>query len=180
METLRGKLLIASSQMADPNFSRAVVLLIQHSEAGALGLILNRPLQISVREVCSQSLGEECEVEGVLHQGGPCDGPLMVLHRSEFEKDLDVMPGLFFTTERSKIQTLLRQGSPNARYFVGYSGWGAGQIENEMETESWVIVESDAATIFNSKETLWAKLNTRRFVGDWVDPEHLPDDPSIN
>ena len=104
--------------------------MIQHNEEGALGLILNRPLEITVRQACKQSLDEECEVDEPLHQGGPCEGPLMVVHGNELEKDADVFPGVFFTTEKAKIEALLKQQVALARYFVGYAGWSAGQLEN--------------------------------------------------
>ncbi len=144
MDSTQGKLLLASPRLADPNFARSVVLMIQHNDQGALGLILNRPLQISVRQACEQSLGEPCEVDGLLHQGGPCEGPLMVLHGNEMVKDADVLPGVFFTTEKSKIESLLKNQLAVARYFVGYAGWSPGQLEAEMEMESWIVADAAA------------------------------------
>src|SRR5579862_3038431 len=109
MTSIQGKLLLASPRLLDPNFVRTVVLMIQHNEQGALGLVVNRPLQITLDEVCEQSLGETYDLDDSIYQGGPCDGPLMVLHGNELAKDAAVMPGLFFTTEREKIECILRQ-----------------------------------------------------------------------
>lgn len=180
MESTQGKLLLASPRLADPNFARSVVLMIQHTEEGALGLILNRPLEITVRQACEQSLGEQCDVEGFLHQGGPCEGPLMVIHANEFAKDADVFPGVFFTTEKSKIETLLKQQIALARYFVGYAGWSAGQLEAEMEVESWIVAEPASAAVFGEEENLWTKLMRGRALAQWIDPSRIPDDPTVN
>jgi putative transcriptional regulator len=180
MESTQGKLLLASPRLLDPNFSHTVVLMVQHNEQGALGLILNRPLQISVRQACEQSLGEPCEVDGMLHQGGPCEGPLMVLHANEMSKDADVLPGVFFTTEKSKIESLLKQQISSARYFVGYSGWTAGQLEAEMELDSWVIADAVPENVFGDEDNLWTRLIRQRLLGPWIDPSDMPDDPSVN
>jgi len=180
MESLQGKLLMASPRLADPNFFRCVVLMLQHNDEGAMGLILNRPLKTTVREACEDSMVEDCGVEGVLHQGGPCEGPLMVLHGNEMEKDADVMPGVFFTTERSKIESLLRQAPLRARYFVGYAGWGPGQLESELEVESWVILPAEPDYVYESSARLWSKLMASRMMGQNIDPEQIPDDPSVN
>jgi putative transcriptional regulator len=180
MASTQGKLLIASPRLADPNFAHTVVLMIQHSEQGALGLVLNRPLQTTVREACQASLSDPCEVEDFLHQGGPCQGPLMVLHGNELSKDSDVLPGIYFTTERGKIESLLRHPSSHARYFVGYSGWGPGQLEAEMEVESWLIVPAESSLVFESKSNVWSKLMALRMMDGQVDISSIPDDPSMN
>jgi len=180
MPSTQGKLLVASPRLADPNFLRAVLLMIQHSEQGAMGLILNRPLPMTVREACQQSVGEACAVEGVLHQGGPCEGPLMALHASELAKDPEVLPGVFFTTERSKLESLLRQPNGQERFFVGYAGWAPGQLEAEMEIESWLVVPADPRIVFESKSNLWSKLMTQRIIGKQFDLSRIPDDPSVN
>jgi len=180
MQSTQGKFLIASPKLADPNFARTVLLMIQHSEEGALGLILNRPLETTVRQACQQSLGEPCEVEDVLYQGGPCEGPLMVLHGNELAKDADVVSGVFFTTEKSKIESLLRQKLGDARYFVGYAGWAPGQLEAEMEIESWLVAPAEATHVFQDTQNLWWKLMTRQTMGQWIDPSRIPDDPSTN
>ena len=180
MSSTQGKLLLASPRLADPNFARCVVLMIQHNDQGALGLILNRPLQITVRQACEQSLGQPCKVEGMLHQGGPCEGPLMVLHGCELAKDADVLPGVFFTTEKSKIESILKQPEAAARYFVGFAGWSPGQLEAEMEVESWIVADPLACHVFADKPNLWQTLMRQKTLGKWMDPSKIPDDPTTN
>ena len=180
MESTRGKLLIASPRLADPNFMRTVVLMIQHNDQGALGLVLNRPLDLTVRDACKETLPEPCNVDQILHQGGPCQGPLMVLHGNELSKDSDVLPGVYFTTERAKIESLLKHPGAQARYFVGYSGWAPGQLEAEMEVESWLVSPADSGMVFEAKSNLWSKLMTRRMMDQPADLSSIPDNPSMN
>src|SRR6266550_1901510 len=107
MNSLQGKILLASSRLMESNFVHTVILMVQHDENGALGLILNRPLEITVREACEKALETECEVDGMIHQGGPCEGPLMVMHPYEDASQLEVIDGVHFTAEREHIEGLL-------------------------------------------------------------------------
>ncbi len=180
VESIQGKLLIASSRLGDPNFARTVLLMVQHNDQGALALILNRPLETTVREACQDTLGESCEIEGSLHDGGPCEGPLMVLHTNALAKDLDVLPGIFFTTERSKIESLMQEPDQPARYFLGYAGWSPGQLESEIEIDSWLILPAEPQHIFDARNNLWSKIMTQHMMGEKIDPSRIPDDPSLN
>ena len=87
MNSLQGHLLIASRDLGDPNFHHAVVLIAQHSEEGALGLILNRQSKVSVKQVWDQISSAECDVERPLYLGGPCPGPLIAIHTKAFTGD---------------------------------------------------------------------------------------------
>ncbi len=181
MKSLQGQLLIASPQLADPNFARTVVLMVQHGHEGALGLVLNRPLELTVRQACEQVMEEEvCAIEAFLHQGGPCEGPLMVVHGQELASEVEVAPGLFFTTERDKIEWLMKTVDITAKFFVGYAGWGAGQLEAEMETSSWLTIAATHQRVFEPVDEQWARLMREVTVGRWIDPKHIPDDPSVN
>jgi putative transcriptional regulator len=181
MDSLQGQLLIASPRLVDPNFARSVIVMVQHNDEGALGLIVNRPLPTSVKEVCQKALDLPCEVDGVLHQGGPCEGPLMVVHTNETQSDIEVFPGVYFTTEREKIEWLMKHNDGAIKFFVGYAGWAAGQLESEIESESWLIAPADARLVLDgSKDEQWTRLMTQLTLGKWIDPERIPDDPSLN
>jgi len=182
MESLTGKLLIASTQLGDPNFAHTVTLIVQHDENGALGLILNRPSETTIQEACSQALELPCVVEGVLFQGGPCQGPLMVLHDRDGESQIDVMDGVHFTTERGEIESLLLNTDVKIKCFVGYSGWGAGQLEMEYDIGSWLTFPADPDQIFNSPpgEEHYNKLIQKLTIGQYIDPEKIPEDPNLN
>jgi putative transcriptional regulator len=157
-----------------------VLLIVQHNEQGAMGLILNRPLETTVREVCEDSLGEPCDIDAILHQGGPCDGPLMVVHTNALAKDAEVLPGVFFTTEKSKIESLLLEPDQPARFFVGYAGWSPGQLESELEIDSWLIAPAQPEHIFQDRENLWSRVMTQWMLGTQIDADKIPDDPSMN
>jgi putative transcriptional regulator len=181
MQSLAGQFLIASPRLVDPNFAKTVVLMVQHGEEGALGLIVNRALETSVEEVCEKLLESSCAAEGVLHQGGPCGGALMAVHTHQSRSDIEVKPGIHFSTERESLEWLLRYNEAPAKFFVGYSGWAPGQLETEMETGSWLTVDADEERIFDGTgEELWTKLLTNATLGKWIDPEQIPDDPSLN
>ena len=128
MDSLQGQLLIASPRLVDPNFVRSIVVMVQHNDDGALGLIVNRPLQTTIKEVCEKALDIPCEIEAALHQGGPCEGPLMVVHTNETQSDIEVFPGVYFTTDREKIEWLMNHNDGAIKFFVGYAGWAAGQL----------------------------------------------------
>src|ERR671912_731965 len=107
----KGQLLVASRQLKDPNFARSIVLIVQHDEGGAVGLVLNRPLEISVADAVSGDVFAAVDVENVVHQGGPCPGPLMVLHGDAVAGGDEVLPGVRFTSQRDEIESLMRSGA---------------------------------------------------------------------
>ena len=186
MESLKGHFLIAAASLADPNFSRSVVLMLQHDEGGALGVVVNRPLEVTVRQACEQVLGVACELDGPLHHGGPCEAVMMVLYPADLPDGPDadaVVPGLRYSTDKETIEQLFRVGrAPDGglKVIVGYSGWGAGQLEGEMKTGSWLVVPATAARALGPAGPLWTRLVTEANLGKFVDPKWIPEDPSVN
>ncbi len=160
---------------------RTVVLIVQEDSGGVIGLVLNRPLELRVSEACEPSAEDAMNVEDPLFQGGPCNGPLMVLHADNLIGGLSVVPGVRFTAERDQIQALMRQHDGPIRYFAGYSGWAPQQLDAEIDEGAWLLVPASAGQVFSdSTTTLWPKLTTTLTVGKWVDVDRMPDDPSIN
>jgi putative transcriptional regulator len=184
MASLRGHLLVASDKLVDPNFYHAVVLMVQHDEAGALGVVLNRPLPMNVRDVLDDVVEGEVEVDGPLHQGGPCEGPLMVVHGVEAYADTAVAEGLYFSTDRGKIEALLSGENGPMKFFANYSGWTAGQLESEVRRGDWQAAPATAQAVFHGDAHLWTDLTraiARAAVQQGlVDPKRVPDDPSVN
>jgi putative transcriptional regulator len=182
MDSLRGQLLIASTRLGDPNFARTVILIVQHDENGAVGLVLNRPLEISVKEACREVLEGQCAVDAPLYHGGPCPGPLMAINRHPSGTDREVATGVYFTSEIYQIEPLLRDQGTSARFFIGYAGWSAGQLEAELKEETWLTAAVQSRHLFESGDPtrLWSRAMTEATIGKWIDPERLPDDPSLN
>jgi putative transcriptional regulator len=184
MKSLKGHFLIAAPQLLDPNFFRTVVLLVQHNEEGALGLILNRPTETSIQDAWKQIDDEDpCDLEGFVHQGGPCDGPLMLVHDNPAFSDIEVMPGIYFTTDRETIHQLVAANKGRVRFFVNYAGWTPGQLEGELEEGGWLTAPADDVSIFEAGEHLWTKAIKEvsfqtLFAG--IDPKLIPPDPSVN
>ncbi|MEM6460033.1 MAG: YqgE/AlgH family protein [Planctomycetota bacterium] len=185
MDSLRGKLLLASPAMGDPNFERAVILMVQHGEEGALGLVLNRPTDTSLAEAMASLPGVECGIDGPLHRGGPCDGPLMALHRDTVGGEERVMDGVCWSTQREYVEPVLAGAAGPAVFFAGYAGWGAGQLEGELQADAWVVTDTDGDTVLTpgEGEGWWLGLIRRQrrdTLGQRFDPKIVPPDPSMN
>lgn len=183
MTSLRGQLLIASPKLLDPNFVRSVVLLVQHDEHGALGVILNRPLDITIRSAWKQVSAGPCQAEGVLHEGGPCEGPLMVLHANPTVSQMRVLDGVYFSTASHEIERIVADDDRPARFFVGYAGWTEGQLEGELEEGAWLTSPATSEQVFHATPDQWDALHktlANSHLPPWVDPKLIPDDPSMN
>jgi putative transcriptional regulator len=183
MKSLKGHFLVASPKLVDPNFFHTVVLLVQHEEEGALGLVLNRPLTTTVKDVWEEVAEGSCDVGGHLYQGGPCEGALMVLHGDEENTEMTVGDGLYFCMRRETIERIVAENPEHARFFVGYAGWSSGQLESELAEGSWLTTPANAKAVFEGDEHLWSDLVralSRAAVTGLVDPKRIPDDPSVN
>jgi len=185
MKSLQGYLLIASHKMADPNFSRSVVFIVQHNEQGALGLLINRPLDISLDDVWQQVCDTPCIHNAPLHQGGPCEGTLMALHADPSLSQLEVIPGVYFSSDKDDIQRLVasEEDDSPAKFFVGYAGWGPGQLEGELEAGAWMTMPAKTQHIFDADADLWNILRrqvTIQATWPWIRPDLIPDDPTVN
>jgi putative transcriptional regulator len=179
-ETLRGKLLVASPVLADPNFARAVVLITEHGEEGAMGVVLNRPSETEVGEVAPE-LGEIVE-SGPVFIGGPVQPQALVV-LAEFADPSAaawiVAADVGFVgaeTDRDELDQAIRRG----RVYAGYSGWGAGQLEGELEEEAWIVEAPLPAELFpDDPRALWHDVLARK-GGQYALVARMPDDPSLN
>jgi putative transcriptional regulator len=180
MESLQGQLLVASPGLLDPNFRRAVVLITEHTDEGAAGLVLNRPSPAPVAEIVPQlePLVENGEQVWV---GGPVQ-PNGVLVLGEFLDPEDAAVPLFGALgfpaldepEEVAVRTIRR------RVFAGYTGWGAGQLEDELGRDDWIVEPSRPDDAFtDTPEELWADV-LRRKGGIYELVARIPEDPSVN
>lgn len=179
MDSLAGQLLIASPRLTDPNFAQAVVLVVSHDENGALGLIVNRPMDTKVKDAIAES-EVEIATDETLSQGGPCPGPLMAVHNDPSAAQMEVVPGVWFTADKDHIELFLQEPTASVRYFVGYAGWTAGQLEAEIESGSWFVVTARPKHIYEPGPRLWQKWVTIITGELGVSPDALPDDPFLN
>lgn len=180
MSSHKGKFLVASPRLRDPNFFKTVVLLVQHGDEGALGVVLNRPSGLTVREATDQLADTPSGPDAPLHLGGPCAGPLVALHTDPDIAEIEVIDGLYFSAEKQRVEQLLRDGNESVRFFAGYSGWSAGQLEDELEEGSWLLVPAVREMVLNPGSDPWGRLNTYATLGGTVPLERIPDDPHLN
>ncbi len=180
METLQGQLIIAGAGLIDPNFRRTIVLIGHHDQDGAVGVVLNRPSETAVREAVPP-LAELVGPDDPVFVGGPVQ-PQAAVVLVEFEAP-DQAPSPVF----DNVGFLLGEIDPSdvggivrARIFAGYAGWGAGQLEAEMEENSWLLEPAVPDDVFTDQpEHLWERV-LRRKGGEFALMSTMPVDPSMN
>ena len=181
-ETLRGKLLLASPTLLDPNFVRTVVLIAEHTEEGAMGLVLNRPAASTIGEAVPDLAWLAGDEEQVYVGGPVAETAVIVL--AEFERP--EMAGALVEADLGFIGTdaddpeALEGAIRRARVFAGHAGWGPGQLEGELEEEAWIIEPPRREEIFTATpEDLWAAV-LRRKGHRYALLATMPPDPSLN
>jgi putative transcriptional regulator len=180
MDTLQGSLLIASPALLDPNFKRTVVLVTEHTDEGAAGLVINRPSPSAVSELVPElePLAEDGEQVWV---GGPVQ-PNAVLVLGEFvdpeQAAVPLFGALGFPSLEDPDEVV--PVTTRRRVFAGYAGWGAGQLEDELEREDWIVEPALADDAFtDTPEELWSDV-LRRKGGIYELVARMPEDPSVN
>jgi putative transcriptional regulator len=181
MESVRGQLLIAGPTLLDPNFWRTVVLIIEHTEEGALGLVLNRPSETTVGEAVPQ-LEDLVEPDELVFIGGPVQ-PSSVIVLAEFDDPgnaallaFDDVGVLGTGSEPEELVTGVRTG----RAFVGHAGWGPGQLDSELERGDWILEPARRHDAFTgTPRELWSLVLIRK-GGSYALIARMPPDPSVN
>jgi putative transcriptional regulator len=180
MPSLRGHFLLASPSMRDANFVESAIFMIRHGPDGALGLIVNKPLEITVEEACTDQLPAAEGATQPLLRGGPCDGPLMAITGLSLEGTLTVMPGVHFAVETGPIETLLRENLSPSLFFAGYAGWAADQLETELAEGSWEVLPANIDDIFHADDSTWSRLMTRAKLLKHIRADQIPHAPDLN
>ena len=182
MDSLTGNLLIAIPDLHDVNFFRTVVLLFQHSDEGASGVILNRPSDVTIAKVWDEVAKEPSESQDFVQIGGPVEGPLIALHSSLSLAEIPVVDGVFLSMGRDNLNQLVGQSDQQFKLYSGYSGWGPGQLESEIEQGGWLTFPASSEQVFDSPEGLWKQVCSE--VGNDILKPHIgnfrPTDPSLN
>ena len=170
-EGLKGKLLVATPALLDPNFFRTVVLMLEHTDDGAVGVVLNRP---SEHELVSAlpDWEERAAAPSVLFVGGPVGpGTAICLGRVGDNEDIAVI-------DASRDPEEVAAGE--VRFFSGYAGWGAGQLEEEIDEGAWLVLEADPDdALDDDPEQLWSRVLERQH-GLLALLARYPDDPLGN
>jgi putative transcriptional regulator len=180
-ESLAGQLLLASPSLQDPNFQRTVVLIGVHSAEGAMGVVLNRPSQLTVAEAAPQ-LEEAVEDADPVYVGGPVQ-PSSIVFLAEFRDPspagLLVLGRIGFPAPEAEIDDLTR-ATDRARVFAGFAGWSEGQLEAEIGEGDWIAQAALPQDVFTDRpEQLWSDVLTRK-GGSYALVARMPPDPSLN
>jgi putative transcriptional regulator len=181
-----GSLLAAAPDMLDPNFMHTVVLMCRHAEDGAYGLVINRPAAVTL-DVLAPSHPLLKDQRFPIHTGGPVGlDTLQFLHRAgdRIPGGVEIATDLFLGGDVDALATFLKKEGPKARrqvrLLVGYSGWGAGQLENELASGSWLPAPLREDWIFApDARSTWREV-LRSLGGEASGLVDLPPDPSWN
>lgn len=178
----KGKFLISEPFMEDNFFKRSVVFLCDHNEDGSFGFVLNNILSINMKDVMEGF--EECEFE--VGFGGPVNSSnLYYIHTlgDMLEDSICIQKGLYTGGNFEKLQGLINSGlvdTNQVRFFLGYSGWTAGQLEQEIKDSAWIVTSSKNENIINSNDKeLWKNL-LNEMGGKFKAIANFPEDPSLN
>ncbi|RYY57100.1 MAG: YqgE/AlgH family protein [Chitinophagaceae bacterium] len=181
IEPRAGALLIADPFLKDPNFLRTVVFLCEHREDGSFGFVLNRPYENTLDEL----------LPGIFQQfpvfyGGPVQrDSIHFIHQypDKIPGGTEVMEGVFWGGDFSRLVDLLKEGEieeRKIRFFIGYSGWSAGQLDEEMKEKTWLTADATRRLLFHPESGEIWKDSLRHLGGEYEMMINYPIDPQLN
>ena len=182
MKCLQGQFLVASPHLPDTNFFRTVVLMIQHNEEGAFGVILNRPGHKTVSEIWSLVGEDECESNELVFLGGPVEGPLLAVHTYPPCAQSCISEQLFMATRKDFLNRIVRDKN-RFRVFCGYAGWGPGQLESELDAGGWMTYPATVDDVFKDAELMWKQVTGKiglDILAPTIDKRRVPSEPWWN
>ena len=184
MQSLKGQFLIATPQLKSPIFARSVILVVEQTEEGALGVILNQQINTTMTDLSGTVFIDGFEWDKPISLGGPVASSLMVLHTDEELADDEIVPGVFITTSGPKVHDLIEQRFEPSLVLANYSGWGPGQLDGELRANTWLTLPATFDHVFwNGEKELWNVLMNKvrtRTLGELVGLSQVPADPTWN
>jgi putative transcriptional regulator len=183
MDRLKGRLLVATPILGDPNFDRTVILMIEHTDDGALGLVLNRPSGLEVGEPLPEWRPYTGDPD-VVFIGGPVSrSSVIALARVAGDAPAtswEQVLGPVGVVDLSHDPDAMAGTLAAVRVFAGYAGWGPGQLEMEIAEGAWFVVTADPGDVFtDSPEQLWRRVLARQ-PGELAKVALVPEDPRLN
>ncbi len=181
----KGRLLVATPPLEDPNFDRTVVFVLEHHAEGAIGVVLNRPSFESLDEPLDRWIDLQSSPSAVF-DGGPVEqNALIALARTPQpletgDEHLSPIAGTIASADLTADPALVAAAVQGVRVFRGYAGWGPGQLENEIESGAWLVLDSEPGDVFSTEpDELWRSV-LRRQPGRLAWLADAPDDLSMN
>jgi putative transcriptional regulator len=182
IEPAPGILLIADPFLKDPNFLRTVVFLCEHKEEGSFGFVLNRKYENTLDELIPELEGHQLPV----YYGGPVQmDTIHFLHQypDEIPGGMEVIKGVYWGGEFDAVINMIKSEDIDfnkIRFYIGYSGWSNGQLNDEMTEKTWLTVEANRKLIFHRNyEEIW-KDSLKHLGGDYEIMVNFPIDPQLN
>lgn len=176
----KGDFLLSEPFMKDPNFKRAVILLCEHNQNGSFGFILNKISDLTIQEL----ILDFPSIDAPIYIGGPVgEDTLHFLHRCGpiLENSIKIRENIWWGGNFEQLKEEIRNGNifpDDIRFFVGYSGWGAGQLMSELEDHSW-IVSQHFTDFYGDSEDLWKNV-MNAMGGNYKLISNFPEDPQLN
>lgn len=181
MESLRGRLLIASPALVEANFRRTVILVTEHTYEGAMGVVLNRPSPAQVGEAVPE-LAPIAGEDSPVFIGGPVQPEALIVLADFRDRDAAatiVVADVGFVSADVDTDVLV-QATRQARVFAGYAGWGPGQLEGEIDEDAWIVEPPVPGELFpDDPDALWSEVLERK-GGRFALLARMPLDPSLN
>ncbi|MEX2234964.1 MAG: YqgE/AlgH family protein [Cyclobacteriaceae bacterium] len=178
----KGRLLISEPFLPDPNFERTVVLLCEHNEEGSFGFVLNKPSILKVNEV----MEDITQLDNLVYVGGPVQqDTLHFIHRNaSLENAVEIVNQIFWGGAFENLMLLCETQQMTAkdiRFFLGYSGWGPGQLDSELDQDSWIVCDyvTDQLLFDTGSEIMWRKA-LENMGGRFSVYSNYPVDPRLN
>lgn len=179
----RGDLLISEPYLPDPNFERTVIFLCEHDENGTFGFVLNNQAHVELKEL----VDEVGAFPGQVFVGGPVEhDTLHFIHREKslVSSSREVIPGVYWGGDFNQLTELMNLRaveSRDVRFFIGYSGWAAGQLMDEMKAKSWIVMKNvSSEMIFDwDNQDLWKEC-LKTMGGKYRLISNYPKDPRLN
>ncbi|HMT10225.1 MAG TPA: YqgE/AlgH family protein [Ignavibacteria bacterium] len=177
-----GRILISEPFLNDPNFKRTIILLAEHGEDGSVGFVLNKPTEYRIHEVIEDFPVFDARV----YYGGPVQlNTLQFIYKGAeiIDGSVEIIPGVYWGGSFDLLKAVISSGSVSAedfRFFLGYSGWTEGQIDDELKLNSWIVTESGAEEIFSKEpDNLWRDL-LKSMGKKFAVLASFPENPSVN
>ena len=182
LEPKKGRFLLAEPFANDPYFKRSVILITEYTEAGAVGFLLNKPLSITLGDTIKDFKESDMEI----YSGGPVGTvTLYFVHTlgKQLEGSIEIQKGLFWGGRFESLKKLYEAGQINdneIKFFIGYAGWGKGQLEKEVTDKAWIVADSESKFILNYlPENMWKDILTS-LGKNYEILSNFPEDPQLN
>lgn len=182
LEPARGRLLVSEPYLPDPNFERTIILLCEHNAEGSFGFVMNKPSLARLGDV----MQDLKEIDTPIFIGGPVQqDTLHYIHRlPNLEDSTPVMDGIYWGGNFDQLVSLIETkqvAASDIKFFLGYSGWSVGQIDEELEQDSWIVCDKvNEELLFDIKaEAMW-QYTLRSMGGRFSVYSNYPEDPRLN